>query len=51
MSFKKDAEIKVFVKSNASTKNASEEEKEVRYTVDDLVKDSENKKEEKDVSN
>ncbi len=50
MSFKKDAEIKVFVKESSSVKNASEE-KEVRYTVDDLVRDSEKKKEEKDVSN
>lgn len=36
MSFKKDGEIKVFV----NKKQASKGSQEVRYTVDDLVEDS-----------
>jgi len=52
MSFKKDGEVKVFVKKDGA-KTASQEE---RYTVDDLVEDSDKKTEEdtgdkKDVSN
>lgn len=40
MSFKKDGEIKVYVsKHGKDTKQASEDKK--RYTIDDLVRDSE----------
>jgi hypothetical protein len=40
MAFKKDGEIKVFVTKVAGTKSASDEQP-ARYTVDDLVSDSE----------
>ena len=46
MSFKKDGEIKVYkTKKDGVSKNASDKEAD-RYTVDDLVKEEENKKEE-----
>lgn len=47
VAFKKDGETKVFVsKTGENLKTASEEEK-VRYTVDDLVEDSEKEEKEK----
>lgn len=39
MSFNKDGEIKVFIKKDDSSKQASKEEP-VRYGVEDLVEDS-----------
>ncbi len=51
MSFKKDAEIKLYVNKKDSQIKTAEKEESVRYTVDDLVKDSEKEKEEAHVSN
>lgn len=55
MGFRKDGETKVFVPQETETKSASEREP-IRYTVDDLVKDSEvikkaSEEDEEDVSN
>lgn len=44
MSFRKDGETQVFKTKDGKIKTASEQESE-RYTVDDLVKDSEKDKE------
>lgn len=43
MSFKKDGEIKVYVERDVNVKNASEKQ-QVRYTIDDLVKESKEQK-------
>lgn len=51
MSFKKDAEIKLYVNKKDSKIKTADEEESVRYTIDDLVQDSKKKDEEKDVSN
>jgi len=40
MSFKKDGETKVFVSKSSDVNKSASEEERVRYTVDDLVKDS-----------
>ena len=49
MAFKKDGETKVFVPRKIGDKTASSEEP-VRYTVDDLVRDSEKTEEASTVS-
>lgn len=43
VSFKKDGEIKVYVERDVNVKNASEKQ-QVRYTIDDLVKESKEQK-------